>query len=103
MSTLTILGSGEAFDPQLPNTSLLYQGSQNILIDCGFAAVQALWRRSLDPEFLDAVLLSHHHADHTFGLPALLLVAQTAHRQKPLTIVGTPNTKQYVTTLVDLD
>lgn len=102
MPTLTILGSGEAFDPHLPNTSLLYQGSQNVLIDCGFAAAQALWRRSLDPEFLDAVLLSHHHADHTFGLPALLMVAQTANRQKPLTIIGTPNTKQYVTTLFDL-
>jgi len=102
MPTLTILGSGEAFDSILPNTSLLYQDSQNILIDCGFAAVQSLWRWSREAEFLDAVLLTHHHADHTFGLPALLMVMQDGKRQKPLVIIGPPNTKQYVTALFDL-
>jgi ribonuclease Z len=102
MPTLTLLGSGEAFDPTLPNTSLLYQGSQNVLIDCGFAAVQSLWRWSRESEFLDAVLLSHHHADHTFGLPGLLMVMQDGKRQKPLTLIGPPNTQQYVTTLFDL-
>lgn len=102
MPSLTILGSGEAFDSHLPNTSLLYQGSQNILLDSGFAAVQALWRRSREAEFLDAILLTHHHADHTFGLPALFLVMQDGKRQKPLVIIGPPNTKQYVTMLFDL-
>jgi ribonuclease BN (tRNA processing enzyme) len=102
MPTLTILGSGEAFDSALPNTSLLFQGSQTILIDCGFAAVQMLWRRSREAEFLDAVLLTHHHADHTFGLPALLMVMQDGKRQRPLAIIGPPNTKPYVTTLFDL-
>ncbi|MEK7312349.1 MAG: ribonuclease Z [Chloroflexota bacterium] len=102
MPTLTILGSGEAFDPMLPNTSLLYQGERTVLIDCGFASVQAMWRQSREAEYLDAVLLTHHHADHTFGIPALLMVMQGYKRQKPLTIIGTPNTKQYVTTLFDL-
>ncbi len=101
MATLTILGSGEAFDPQVPNSSLLYQGAQTVLIDCGFAAVQALWRRSRDPEFLDAILLSHHHADHTFGLPAWLMRIRNDRRRK-LTVIGPPNTKEYFTTLFDL-
>jgi glyoxylase-like metal-dependent hydrolase (beta-lactamase superfamily II) len=43
-----------------------YQGTENVLIDCGFAGVQSLWQRSMDQEFLDAVLITHHHADHTF-------------------------------------
>lgn len=101
MATLTILGSGEAFDPQVPNSSLLYQGAQTVLVDCGFAAVQALWRRSRDPEFLDAVLLTHHHADHTFGLPALLMWLRNDRRRK-LTVIGPPDTKQYLTALFDL-
>jgi ribonuclease BN (tRNA processing enzyme) len=102
MPSLTLLGSGEAFDPVLPNTSLLYQGERNVLVDCGFAAAQAMWRHSLAPEFLDAVLLTHHHADHTFGLPALLMVMQAGGRARPLTIIGPPGTKQYVATLFDL-
>jgi len=104
MTTLTILGAGEAFDPNLPNTSLLYEGAKNVLIDCGFAAAQAYWRRGFDQNYLDAILLTHHHADHTFGLPALLMVMQLApqNRAKPLTIIGTPDTKNYVTQLMDL-
>lgn len=101
-ATLTLLGSGEAFDPLLPNTSLLYQGERTVLVDCGFAAAQSVWRQSLDPEFLDVVLLTHHHADHTFGLPALLMVMQVGGRARPLTLIGTPHTKQYTATLFDL-
>lgn len=107
MPTLTILGSGEAFDPNLPNTSLLYQGEGTVLIDCGFAAVQAVWRYSADPNLLDAVLLTHHHADHTFGLPALLMMMQGSsvgvpHRARPLTIIGPRGTRDYVHQLFDL-
>ncbi|MBM4424506.1 MAG: ribonuclease Z [Chloroflexi bacterium] len=108
MPTLTILGSGEAFDPLLPNSSLLYEGERTVLIDCGFAAVQALWRRSLDPDLLDAVLLTHHHADHTFGVPALLMVMETPKaasprkRTRPLTLIGPPGTQRYITALFDL-
>jgi ribonuclease BN (tRNA processing enzyme) len=109
MPTLTILGSGEAFDPRLPNTSLLYEGERMVLIDCGFASVQALFQHSMDVDFLDAVLLTHHHADHTFGLPALLMVMEGAkggdprrHRTRPFTIIGPRHTQDYVTTLFDL-
>ncbi len=109
MPTLTILGSGEAFDPVLPNTSLLYQDERNVLIDCGFAAVQAFWRQAIPVDALDALLITHHHADHTFGAPALLMVLEGAkgvalrpHRSRPFTLIGPPGTQQYVTTLFDL-
>lgn len=109
MATLTILGSGEAFDPYLPNTSLLYQGAQTVLIDCGFAATQPFWRQAYDPELLDALFITHHHADHTFGIPALLMVLEGSkapdprrHRNRPLKIIGPLGTQAYVTQLFDL-
>lgn len=109
MATLAILGCGEAFDPQLPNTSLLYQGGRTVLIDCGFAVAQSLWRYSNDSDFLDAIFITHHHADHTFGVPALLMVMQGSqppdprrHRTRPLTIIGPLGTQAYITQLFDL-
>jgi len=109
MPTLTVLGSGEAFDPNLPNTSLLYRGERAILIDCGFASVQAFWRQSIDVDFLDDLFVTHHHADHTFGIPALLMVMEGAkggdprrHRTRPFTIFGPAGTLAYITQLFDL-
>jgi hypothetical protein len=37
MSELVFVGTGEALDPALPNTSLLYRGPRALLLDCGYA------------------------------------------------------------------
>ena len=34
---VTFVGTGEALDPDLPNTSLLVQGERTLLLDCGYA------------------------------------------------------------------
>ncbi|NUN15843.1 MAG: ribonuclease Z, partial [Myxococcales bacterium] len=88
MAKLTFIGTGEAFDPELPNTSVLYTGSKNILVDCGFSVPHAFWRITHDPNLLDAIYITHIHADHTFGLPALLLWMRIAGRTRPLRIFG---------------
>jgi len=72
MPTLTILGNGEAFDARLPNTSLLYQGTENVLIDCGLQGAVAVATFN-GPRISGRRPDHHHHADHTFGLPALLM------------------------------
>ncbi len=87
---LIFVGTGEALDPQLPNTSLLVSGPRTLLLDCGYAVPHALWRITRDVELLDAIWISHVHADHAFGLPALLLWMRLGGRRRPLTLLCGP-------------
>jgi ribonuclease BN (tRNA processing enzyme) len=70
---ITVLGCGEAFDERYPNTSVLVRSEQaTFLLDCGYSVPPQVWRHLTDPNQIDAVYISHGHADHYFGLPALL-------------------------------
>ena len=89
---VTFVGTGEALDPDLPNTSLLMQGERTLLLDCGYAVPHALWAMTRDPNLLDGIYLSHLHADHAFGLPALLLWMRLSGRTRPLQILGAGTT-----------
>src|SRR5438552_5958401 len=68
------VGVGEAFDETLPNNSqILEWNGARLLIDCGYGVPHSLWKLQPDPNFLDAIYISHPHADHYFGLPSLLV------------------------------
>jgi len=102
MPQLTFVGTGEAFDPDLPNTSLLYRGDRTLLIDCGYSVPEAFWRLFRDPDLVDGVYLSHRHADHSFGLPALLFWMKLGGRQRPVTLLGGPELDPWLDELLDL-
>ena len=82
------LGVGEAFDEKLPNNSLLVLSKTKILLDCGYSVPRVLWNYNNDQSFLDAIYISHMHADHYFGLPALIFRMIEEGRKKPLTIIS---------------
>ncbi len=86
--SITFIGTGEAFDPDRPNTSILYRGGRTVLLDCGYGVPHAFWCHHRDPDLLDAVYISHIHADHAFGLPPLILGMRTHGRTRPLTVIG---------------
>lgn len=91
------LGVGEAFDKDLPNNSHIIQTDKvNILLDCGYNMPQQLWKFSEDPNLLDAINISHHHADHSFGLPAILMRMWEGGREKEITIFGFAGLKDYM-------
>lgn len=55
----------------------------------------ALKARSIDPNAIDGVVLSHLHGDHFGALPFMLLDAQfLSRRERPLTIAGPPGTRE---------
>lgn len=99
---LIFVGTGEALDPELPNTSLLLCGSSKLLIDCGYSVPHAFWKISKDPDFLDAIYISHIHADHSFGLPALLLWMRLAGRTRSLDVISGPGVASWLDRLLNL-
>src|SRR5437660_9361504 len=99
---IVLLGSGEAFDETLGNTSALVIAQSTVLIDCGYAGPFQVWRHDASADLVDAIYISHAHADHYFGLPALLTRMWEARRTKPLTIISQPPVLQQIAQLLDL-
>jgi ribonuclease Z len=97
-----VLGCGEAFDETLPNTSLLVSWGETILLDCGFSAPPEVWRAVPDPNTIDAVWVSHGHADHYFGIPALLTRMWEDGRTKPLILISQPAVLELIPQAVEL-
>ncbi|MBV9492345.1 MAG: ribonuclease Z [Verrucomicrobia bacterium] len=89
MAELLVLGSAAGYPcPQTGHSSyLLTVGEHQVLIDAGEPCSRSLAEHHLDPATLDAVFLTHGHADHTGGLPMLMQTALILKRNKPLVLV----------------
>jgi ribonuclease BN (tRNA processing enzyme) len=93
---LTIVGCGDAFGSGgRGNTCFWLQTAKaTAVVDFGASALPALKAQKLDPNGIDAIVLSHLHGDHFGGLPLLLLDYQfLARRERPLLIAGPPGTQ----------
>jgi ribonuclease BN (tRNA processing enzyme) len=94
---LTVVGSGDAFGSGgRSNTCFWLETNKGVVVvDFGASALPALKKLKLDPNSIDAVLLSHLHGDHYGGLPFLLLDAQfLSRRARPLLVAGPPGTTE---------
>ena len=93
---LTIVGCGDAFGSGGRfNTCFFLETAKNaLLVDCGASSMTALKLRGIEPNRIDAIILSHLHGDHFGALPLLLLDSQfLARREPPLLIAGPPGTR----------
>lgn len=99
---VTFLGVGSAFDEEHTNISMILEaGGKNLLLDCGYSVPHALFRYNDDPDFLDAIWISHPHADHYYGL-GMLIRLKTNGREKPLTILTRPDIREYIESIIAL-
>ena len=70
-------------------TALLTRiNGQMLLIDCGEGTQITLKELGWGFKNLGCICFTHFHADHTAGLPGLLLTIGNAGREEPVTIVG---------------
>ncbi|MFH1399676.1 MAG: MBL fold metallo-hydrolase [Candidatus Woesearchaeota archaeon] len=99
---VVFLGVGEAFDEHYPTNCHLIVSNTKLLLDCGFSAPQQVWKFNPDQSYLDAVFISHCHADHHFGLPSLLNRMEAEGRTKKLTIICQNGSKELLKEVIKL-
>lgn len=87
---VTFLGTGNAFAPGRYWNSFLIGG--RVLVEPSPSVLPNLRRVGADLAAIDAVFISHFHADHTFGWPFLLLeYLSRTRRRSDLWVVGPPS------------
>jgi len=76
----------------LPAT-LITAGGYKVLFDCGEGTQRQL-QRSVGLVEVDAVFITHFHADHWLGLPGMLKTFDLRGRERPLAVYGPPGIKE---------
>ncbi|MDR0271017.1 MBL fold metallo-hydrolase [Paenibacillus sp.] len=80
---LQMIGTGSAFaKTYFNNNALLRDGGFTLLIDCGVTAPLALHRLGKSFSDVDAVLITHIHADHVGGLEELAFKMKYTFKRK---------------------
>lgn len=90
MLEVRFLGTG-AMMP-LPNrrlaSALVRRNGRLLLIDCGEGTQVAVRESGWSMAKIDAIFITHFHADHIAGLPGLLLTMGTMGRAEPVHLIG---------------
>ncbi len=100
---ITLLGTSSGVPTKQRNVSATAFNLKNkkewFLVDCGEGTQQQLLRTKFSLLRLRAILITHMHGDHIYGLPGLLSSMQLSGRKKLLTVVGPKDLEAYVTSV----
>lgn len=85
---ITVLGSGSAYSDISRFNSCYYVEARDerFLIDCGSDAMRAMQKAGTDFMSVREIFITHMHADHAAGLPAVLTAMHVQEREKPLDV-----------------
>jgi ribonuclease Z len=87
--SVAFLGTGGSVPSARRSTAsvLIARGGERLMFDCGEGTQRQL-QRSFGLAQVDAIYLTHFHADHILGLPGLLKTYDLTDRRAQLTIYG---------------
>jgi ribonuclease Z len=90
MAELLVLGTAASVpDAEHDTVGLALRGRDwAVLVDCGGSPLYKLARMGVDLDHIRAVVLTHRHADHIYGLPMLVQGLWLSGREAPLPIFG---------------
>lgn len=75
---------------------LLRRDGDLFLFDGGEGTQVSLRRLNLKWKKINAIFVSHTHADHVTGLPGILMLSSQVDRNEPLYIFGPPKIAEYI-------
>lgn len=95
-----ILGCGGMMPlPYRHLTSVLLRRDGDLfLFDGGEGTQVSLRRLNLKWKKINAIFVSHTHADHVTGLPGIMMLSAQVERKEPLYIYGPPKIAEYIET-----
>jgi len=102
VTSVRFLGSGDSFGSggRMQTCILVEANGGRLLLDCGASSLIAMRAQGIEPNGIDAILLTHFHGDHCAGVPFLLMDAMLGSRRKaPLVIAGPPGTRERMRSL----
>jgi ribonuclease Z len=90
MPELIVLGTAASVPDADHDTLALAVRAEagTILIDCGGSPLYKLARHGIGRDDIRAVILTHRHADHVYGLPILVQGLWLGGREAELTLYG---------------
>ena len=93
--SLVFLGTGGSVPTARRATACLMvrAGGERLLLDCGEGS-QRQMQRSTGLVAVDAIYVTHLHADHYLGIPGLLKTYDLQGRERGLRIVGPPGLRE---------
>ena len=90
MAVLHLLGTGAAASDERRTTTMLAveEAGRVVLIDCGGDVVQRALASGIDPDAIDALIVTHEHPDHAGGFALFMERIWLLGRKRPIPVIG---------------